>query len=385
MRGQASHSGHSLTFSLLCSPRSGAALAGAFGALLAAAITNIDAGGLQPWSWLFIIEGMFTVVFGTLCLWILPNGVRKLKGLTPMEMQVALHRIGKGSGQSYETTAVVPSHDGAEASGEKGHPSAVAQRGNPELEAAIHRFRFSEVLHAWTDPFVILLAVINFCVATGIYSLAFFAPTIVKTLDVSGNGTTLSIAESLLLVTPPFAAAFVMSILLGIFSDRTGWRGGSALFAFALAIVGFGMSYGSGKPGVQYAATIIQAMGSYSLPSVTLTWISTNCWSHYVRATATATMIVFTNSGGILSTWLFPDADAPRFFHGYRVNLALNILGFVLTLVLEGYIWWERKQKAEGKKGRKEVEETKRQWPGASDEQVREWLGDRHPDFKREY
>ena len=47
-----------------------AALAGSFGGLLAAAITDMDGiGGRPGWAWIFILEGLGTVVIGFVSFW----------------------------------------------------------------------------------------------------------------------------------------------------------------------------------------------------------------------------------------------------------------------------------------------------------------------------
>jgi MFS family permease len=47
---------------------SAAALAGAFGGLLAAAIAQMNGlGGLSGWAWIFVIEGLGTIFVG--CFW----------------------------------------------------------------------------------------------------------------------------------------------------------------------------------------------------------------------------------------------------------------------------------------------------------------------------
>ena len=51
-----------------------AALAGAFGGLIAYGILHMDgAAGYAGWRWLYIIEGAITIVFGFACFWLLPN------------------------------------------------------------------------------------------------------------------------------------------------------------------------------------------------------------------------------------------------------------------------------------------------------------------------
>lgn len=51
-----------------------AAVSGAFSGLLAAAIAKMDGlGGYEAWRWIFIIEGLMTVVLGLCCFSILPD------------------------------------------------------------------------------------------------------------------------------------------------------------------------------------------------------------------------------------------------------------------------------------------------------------------------
>lgn len=50
---------------------SGAALAGSFGGLLAAAISEMNGvGGKAGWAWIFILEGLATIVLGVLSFWV---------------------------------------------------------------------------------------------------------------------------------------------------------------------------------------------------------------------------------------------------------------------------------------------------------------------------
>ena len=49
---------------------SAAAVAGSFGGLLAAAIANMDGVGGKPgWAWIFILEGLATVIIGAVSFW----------------------------------------------------------------------------------------------------------------------------------------------------------------------------------------------------------------------------------------------------------------------------------------------------------------------------
>lgn len=65
---------------------SAAALAGSFGGLLAAAIAKMDGiSGKPGWAWIFILEGLATVVAGVFCWWLCLTGL-KLLGFLPLRI-----------------------------------------------------------------------------------------------------------------------------------------------------------------------------------------------------------------------------------------------------------------------------------------------------------
>jgi hypothetical protein len=350
---------------------SGASLAGAFGGLIAAGINNIDAAGWNPWRWLFVIEGLLTVVVGAICFKLLPNGPEKLKGLTPLETRIALRRVGKGSGQSY-------------AEGQKHHALTATQEhqpmGSAEIEQATAKFHWKVFVKVVTDPFVMLLAAANFCAAMTVFSISFFAPTIVRSLGISTDRTTV-----LLLTVPPFFASFLTSVAFGFFSDRTRWRGGAALLGFLFSIIGSSITYAAPTPAGQYVGLHLMSMGAFSVPPVFFTWSSLGTWGHYKRAVSIAVQIILSNSGAIVSTWLdFPTTGTVRYARGIRINLAMAVVGLAMVVAIEAYVWFDRKQKAAGKRDWK-VLQARERFPGATDEQIREYLGDEAPEFKRDY
>lgn len=109
-------------------------------------------------------------------------------------------------------------------------------------------------------------------------------------------------------------------------------------------------------------------MGAYAWPSCGLSWISNTTAGHYKRATSIALLIVFTNSGGIASTWLFQPNEAPRYRRGYLVNLIMGVVGALLMVVAELYIIWENKQRRAGKRDWRVTELRQK---GMSDAEIR--------------
>ncbi len=104
---------------------SATSLASAFSGLLAAAIIHMEGvGGRHGWAWVFILvsvpalrplriysdvreqEGLFTVLFGVACFFLLPNTPEQTLGLSAEEKKIivqALHDDGLHSDDEKET------------------------------------------------------------------------------------------------------------------------------------------------------------------------------------------------------------------------------------------------------------------------------------------
>lgn len=68
--------------------------AGAFGGLLAAAISKMEGvGGKPAWAWIFILEGLVTVVAGVASFWIIQDFPETAKFLTEVERTAVIRRL----------------------------------------------------------------------------------------------------------------------------------------------------------------------------------------------------------------------------------------------------------------------------------------------------
>ncbi|KAF7430959.1 hypothetical protein PC9H_006674 [Pleurotus ostreatus] len=73
---------------------SAATVSGAFGGLLAAAISNMEGiGGKPAWAWIFILEGLATVVAGIVSFWIIQDFPDTAKFLSEAERTVVVRRL----------------------------------------------------------------------------------------------------------------------------------------------------------------------------------------------------------------------------------------------------------------------------------------------------
>jgi len=328
-----------LRFTMMFSATS---LAGAFSGLLAAAIQNMDGvRGLPGWAWIFILEGIFTTVFGLASWFIIPAGPTDIKYLSAVERETYCASLAQDwSGD-------------ADADGQ-----------SKEI------FSWSEVTSVFTDaPHVMLLLLPLFFSGVTLFGLANFTPTIVSAFGFSATRTQL-------LTVPPYACSFVVSILSSYFSDKYKQRSAMAIGSSLLAAAGYAIFLGTGNKHSDYGALFLQIVGVYSAAPCLSTWNSNNVQPHFRRASAIAMAFMATNVGGIVSTWIF--TGPPRFRTASCINLAFSLglaaMCFVVVLQLRSANL--RKQA--------EVARLEREDPGGAWDSLaeRHRLGDRHPRFE---
>lgn len=76
-------------------------LSGSFGGLLATAISNMDGiCGMRSWRWLFILEGILTIVIGIVAFFTLSDFPREAKWLSPEERAVVIARTQNNESRS---------------------------------------------------------------------------------------------------------------------------------------------------------------------------------------------------------------------------------------------------------------------------------------------
>lgn len=78
--------------------------AGAFGGLLASAIAKMEgARGLHNWQWIFILEGMATIIIGIASFFLVADFPEDAKWLTEEERHFVITRVG-GDDQPQQIT-----------------------------------------------------------------------------------------------------------------------------------------------------------------------------------------------------------------------------------------------------------------------------------------
>ncbi|KAI0657017.1 MFS general substrate transporter [Cubamyces menziesii] len=271
---------------------SATSMASAFSGLLAAAILKMEGVGNKPgWAWLFILEGLFTVLFGVSCYWLLPNTPNTLTFLSKEEKQLVLYAL----------------HEDGIISGD-------------EKDETYTKVNF---IHTFRQPHVILVMIIGFMNGSTLSGLAYFLPSIVANLGYSGT-------KAQLMSVPPFAVGAVLSIVTAFFADRFGQRGLNIVFFATIAMIGFSIFYVSFVDHVRYGSLFLLVPGTYCIAPPLGTWLANNSAPLIRRATALGLLPAMTNLGSILSTWLLGAiSPAPRY-----TSATVTLLVFQIVIIL---------------------------------------------------
>ncbi|KXT10750.1 hypothetical protein AC579_6847 [Pseudocercospora musae] len=292
-----------------------AALAGSFGGLLAAAIANMDGlGGKAGWAWIFIIEGLATMIIGAFCWrmchdWDLSSQPETARFLTPEEKLRLRHRLIK---DNLSNTA--------------------DEYDSRHIKAALKDWK------CWA-----------FCVTEmgnfmPLYAFSLFLPTIVAAMGHKGT-------HAQLITVPPYAVAAALTVAIGWIADRTRQRGICNMVISSIGIVGFIMLLSSSDPQVQYAGTFLGAMGIYPTIPNNLCWAANNVEGGYKRGVLLGVVVGWGNLNGIVSSNIYLKSEKPRYWSGHGVVLAYMVVClFGGTAFIRTMLAIENKKRRAGKR-----------------------------------
>jgi ACS family tartrate transporter-like MFS transporter len=233
-------------------------LASAIGAPISGLIVSIDAAaGLRGWQWLFLLEGVPSVILGFVVLVLLPDGPADAKWLTDDERRL----IGEGLAQDRRT--------------EPGHTQ-------------------SALWPALADRRVLLLSLVYLGIVMGLYGVGLWLPQIVKAMGYSST-------QVGYLLAIPYAISAAAMLLWGRHSDARGERVWHVSLAAGAAAVGLVWS-------VLFSAPL-SALCGLGLASIGIYATLGPFWpipSRFLRGTAAAGGIALINAIGNLGGFAGP-------------------------------------------------------------------------------
>ncbi|GAB1526069.1 hypothetical protein RhiTH_009235 [Rhizoctonia solani] len=155
-----------------------ATVAGAFGGLLARGISEMrGVGGLEGWSWIFILEGLLTIIVAAVAYFFIPDDPSTAHFLTSAERDEVIRRLDDD---------------------------------NSHLSRANDMEFFWDAVKDWKTY--------AYTCTTPTYSLALFLPTIISNMGYTAE-------RSQLLSVPPYVLACILTVTAGIAADRMRTRG----------------------------------------------------------------------------------------------------------------------------------------------------------------
>ncbi|KAL1862342.1 hypothetical protein Plec18170_001168 [Paecilomyces lecythidis] len=311
-------------------------MAGAVSGLLAYAIANMAGiGGYDGWRWIFIIEGLATVVIAISSKFLIPDWPETAKFLNEEEHALLLRRLASDHG-----------------------------------EATMNRLDKSSAKRAFSDVKIYLGTIMYLGVLNTGYSTSFFTPTILKQL-----GWTAVRAQ--VMSIPVYVAATVLALCSAIASDKLRHRFAFTICGCIIATVGYVilLCQRSVPVGARYFAVYAITSGGYMTQPIVMGWLSNNLGGHYKRSIGSGIQIGFGNCGGFIASNVYIASQAPTYPTGFGVSLALIWVSGFTCIVFFLYLFRENRLRDQGKRGHRY---------GLPKEEL-ENLGDDHPSFRFAY
>lgn len=315
---------------------SAASLAGAFGGLLATVLARIPEWGIDSmrihtWRNIFFFEGLITIIAGLAAPALMPKSPGECSFLTERERRIAVERL-------------------------------VLKGGADENE----RVEFHHFTRSLMNINNYMCALGFFLINITVQGISLFLPTILN--DLGWTAT-----KSQLYSVPPYVCACVVAIGVAFLSDKTNRRGiWLAGFTF-LAITGFAILRWATNPNIRYMGVFFITLGAFPGGPGFLAWGMNNAAGPAVRAVSSAYIVTLGTAGGIVATWTYRRADAPKYHTGHTINLSGQIGVLILATLGILYCKWENRQRELGKRDHR--------LNGLTDAQIKD-LGYRHPDFR---
>ncbi|KAM3445940.1 hypothetical protein NHJ13734_000117 [Beauveria thailandica] len=270
-------------------------VASAFSGILCYGLMQLNGqANLTGWRWIFLVQGLITVVLATVAYWLLvdfPDSDRPTwRFLTKDELRWVVSRIQQDRGDS-----------------------------------AMSKFELKRFLRNGLDLKIWAYAMLFFNTTTITYALAYTLPLILM-----GNmGFTVGQAQCL--VAPPYVFAGIVMFLSGYIGDRFRFRGPLIIFNMVLCLVGLPIMGWHSNAGVRYFGVFLVTAGANCNVPTVMSFQANNLRGQWKRAFCSATLVGFGGIGGIAGSLIFREQDKST---GYKPGMYACIACASLNILL---------------------------------------------------
>ena len=313
-----------------------APLAGAFGGLLASAILTLDHfGSLHSWRMIFAIEGIITIGLALIGFLTLTDRPETARWLSAEEKRLAIARV---KSERVGTTVVLDKIDSR------------------------------KLMRGIFCPITLSTALIFLLNNITVQGLAFFAPTIVRTIYANA-----STVQQQLYTVPPYVVGGFFTVAFPLLSWRFDRRQIVIVLSAPMVMVGYCMFLGSQDQSVRYGATFLIASSAFVLGPLSNAQVSANVVSDTARSAGIGMNVMCGNIGGLIAGWSFLPWDAPDYHIGNGLNLATASMILILSTIT--LLWMKRDNK------KREDRDIDSELRGLTPQQVED-LDWKHPAFR---
>ncbi|VEU20921.1 DEKNAAC101876 [Brettanomyces naardenensis] len=292
--------------------------------------------GLNSWQWIYIVEGSVTAGLAILLFFIVPDFPEQARFLSEGERSFLKKKLEVFAGKS-----------------------------GFEIKQT-----WRDVAQVFKEPLMYIASLAYFCLIVPAYSYAYFAPTIIKEL-----GYTAMTAQAYSIY--PWLVSLGFSIILAFVSDKTRIRAPYAILASVIAIIGLAMVFAGGShTHLKYGGCFLVATGLYSAMPILVCWMSLTFAGHIRKSVGTGYVIGYGNIGGIVSSFIFPNSEAPSYRKGLAICLGFSALSiiFILAFLANLMIYTRAKKTASYRE----------KWDKLSNRE-KIMKGDYNPDYRYQY
>lgn len=321
---------------------SASAAAGAFSGLLAYGIAKMDGiSGYRGWRWIFIVEGIVSVLAGIVCLLCMPDDPdSSSRWLSNDEIRYLNCRV----------------------------LSIPGRRATREKK---HGFEWKILQDVFLDWQIYLIIVVYWANSMPNYALKFNMPKVIKNMGYTS-------ANAQLLTIPPYAFGAITAFVSSWFADRYVWRMPFIVFGLTLVIISHVLLYCFGPTlkediALCYFALVLACIGFYPILPAANAWILSNLAGPTKRAMGIGWLVAIGNLGGVPGSFIYKEIEAPNYPTAYGASFSVAAAGIVACFMLE--LIYKRINKQRAQKSEAEYRQM------YTSEELEE-MGDRSPLFK---
>lgn len=322
------------------------AMAGAFSGMLAAGIAQMDGvGGLEGWRWIFLLEGIFTVLLGVLTYFLLIDSpAMSGRWLAADEIRYLELR-------------------------QRADPSRRAKQRVKDQHSSSQTWK--ALLSVLTDWQIWMHGIIYWSNTVPNNALKFTMPQIIRNM-----GFTATRAQ--LLTIPPYCIGAISAFVSSWFADRFSWRmpfivGPQLVVITAFAVLANKAADITNNIPACYFSVCLACLGLYPINPCGNAWNLNNLAGPEKRAMGIAFMLCIGNVGGIIGGFIYIDSEKPRYPTGFGSSLGFVAAGVVACFIIEAIYKFINTKRARMPEGEVYEKYTR---------QELEAMGDRSPLFR---